>query len=252
MIVIYHNGKNVIEIANAASVLSINKFINKSIAHTLVEVAKQYPDEIVMWCHRGLKEQLNILEIKKIFHHKKILLSYSPSNTPFWDKSIGYVDTSFFARINSEVTFATWQISSSVGGIHSEVLLALKDKICFDKDLDYFLCSLAKLAMPNGLLCYSEPKLLKQKQEVTSKSANIFTLFRFVKQHYKFQWIFLLLFNMMVYERKFPILPFLFSLLYKNRNKVNIDLDGVKVQSSRNVIDKAMVDVIIPTIGRKS
>lgn len=250
MIIIYHNKGKVIAISNSNSI-NIDKANNLSLATFLMELAQEFPEELLVWCHESLKEQLNVSEIEPLFHHKKVMLSYNPSNTPFLDATIGYTDASLFVRVSHKVTFPTWQMSSAVGGVYASVLVAIKDKIPFDKDLDYFLCSLAKITMPKGLLCYSEPKLLKHTPEITSIKTSSFTLFRFVKQHYRSRWVFLLLLNLFLYERKFPFLPFLFSLFYKNRTKATIDLDSIKVQSSRKVIDKATVDVIIPTIGRK-
>ncbi len=249
MILIYHKDNRVVGLSNS---YNIDKFNNLSIAEFLVVLAKEYPEEILVWCHIHLKEQLNISEIEQLFHHKKLLFSYNPFDAMFLGKSIGYVDESPFIKVNKLVTFPTWQMSSWVGGIHSEVVLALNNEIPLDQDFDYFLNSLSKLGMRKGLLCYSEPKLLKQNLDNVSPKTSSYTLFRFVKQHYKIQWVFLLLFNLLVYERKFPFLPFLFSLFYKNRTKTNIDLDSIKVQSSRKVVNKATVDVIIPTIGRKN
>ena len=250
MIIIYHNGVDVVEMANAnASAMNIVK--DKSIASALVSVAKEYPEELLVWCYQNLKEQLNVLAIENLFHHKKLLLTYSPTANPFINDNIGYVDTSLFIKINKEVTFPTWQMSSAVGGVNSVVLLAIKNEIPLDKNFDYFLCSLAKLAMSKGLLCYSEPNLLKEKSEIIGSKTSDFTLFRFVKQHYRVHWVFLLLLNLVIYERKFSILPFLFSFFYKNRSKASINLDAIKVQSSKKVVNQATIDVIIPTIGRK-
>lgn len=247
MIIIYHNNSKVIELSNS---YSLDKANNLSIVGFLAALAKAYPDAILVWCHISLKEQLNVLEIEKLFHHRKLLLSYNPSGTLFLDKSIGYVEESPFIRINTAVTFPTWQMSSLVGGIHSAILLALKEEVTYDKDFDYFLCSLAKLGMRKGLLCYSEPTLLKQNPDSFSTKTSSYTLFRFVKQHYKTRWVFLLLLNLVLYERKFPVIPFIYCFFYKNRSDINIDLDFVIVQSSRKVIVKRTVDVIIPTIGR--
>jgi hypothetical protein len=51
-----------------------------------------------------------------------------------------------------------------------------------------------------GLLCYSEQQLLLSETEgiTTHKEANLFLLFRFVKQHYKKRWIVLLFMNLLV------------------------------------------------------
>lgn len=251
MIILYHNGKNVVEMADA-SAFSIEKYRNLSIAAVLVAVGKVHPNEILIWCHQSLKEQLNSEEIASLFHHKKLLLSYNSSGTNFIDKRIGNIDASLFIGINTAVPFATWQMSSDVGGVLAEVLLALKDEVPLDIHFDYFLCSLAKRAMPKGLLCYSEPRLLKQVSKAVQTKKSTYTLFRFVKQHYRTRWVFLLLLNLFLYERKFPFLPFLFSLFYKNRTKTTINLDSIKVQSSKKVIDKGTIDVIIPTIGRSA
>ena len=251
MILLYHNGNTVVALANAKA-FGMEKFSSKSIAAVLIEVAKAYPTEILVWCHQSLKDELNILAIEKVLHHKKLVLSYNPYDVLFLDSAIGYVDTSIFIQINKAVTFPTWQMSSMVGCVQAEVLLALNDSIALDKNFDYFLCSLGKLLMPKGLLCYSEPRLLKKQTESISTQTSYYTLFRFVKQHYRTRWVFLLLLNLFLYERKLPLLPFLFSLFYQNRSKLTINLDDIKVQSSRKVIATARVDVIIPTIGRKN
>jgi glycosyltransferase involved in cell wall biosynthesis len=250
MIIIYHNDSKVVEVSKTYSSCFDNAS-SLTIAEFLLQLAKEYPDELLLWCHIYWKELLNLSEIEQLFHHKKLLLSYHPSETLFIDKSIGYVEESPFIRINKAVPYPSWQMSSGVGGIHARVVLAFNDKIPFDKDFDYFLCSLAKLGMRRGLLCYSEPRLLKQHLDSIPTKNSSYSLFRFVKQHYKMRWVFLLFFNLAVYERRFAVLPFLFSFFYKNRTKTNINLDPIKVQSSRKVIDKASVDVIIPTIGRK-
>ena len=231
---------------------SINKAKTLSIVEFLFALAKEHPDEILVWCHLDLKSQLNISEISELFHHKRLLVSYNPTETHFIDKRIGYVDESPFIKINKMSTYPTWQMSGMMGGIYGSTLLALKKDVIHDYDFDYFLSSLAKLGMPKGLLCYSEPRLLKQKEGIVNSKASLFTLFRFVKQHYKTRWVFLLLGNLMIYEKKFPILPLLFSLFYRNRNNNRLNLGAIKVQSLRKVVDKTTIDVIIPTIGRKA
>jgi glycosyltransferase involved in cell wall biosynthesis len=251
MILIYHNGTKVIEMVHT-NTIAIDQFKHKSIAVVLFELAKAYPSELLVWCHQMGKDQLDVSKTENLFHHKKLLLSYAASNANFIDKTIGYIDTSLFIGKNKTVPYASWQMSSFVGGIYAEVLLASRDVVTADKNFDYFLCSFAKIAMPKGLLCYSEPRLLKQQPISTVTKPNWYTLFRFAKQHYRTRWIFLLLLNLFLYERKFPLVPFVFALFYKNRTKTNFNLDHIRVQSSKKVVEKATVDVIIPTIGRKN
>jgi len=250
MLIVYHNGNKAVKLSNTDGT-EVAKMNSLTSAELLAALAIEYPETLFVWCHIILKEQLNVSEIEQFFHHKKLLLSYNPYTAMYLDKSIGYVEESPFIKINKEATYPTWQMSSAVGGIHAEMLLALKGEIPLEKDFDYFLSSLAKLGMRQGLLCYSEPNLLKPQHKVIPTKTSSYTLFRFVKQHYKTQWVFLLFFDLMVHERKFAIWPLFFSLFYKNRSKANLNWDAVKVQSSKKVIDAATVDVIIPTIGRK-
>ncbi len=251
MIFVYHNNVKIVAVTNCkGKILPYSAFC--SIAEGLWILAKDFRDEKLVWCHCDYKEILNKEELDTLFHHDKLMFSYRPDESNYFGSVLGYVDQSLFINVNKKVSFPTWQMSSTVGFIHASVLIEIKDSIPFENDFDYYLSSLAKLCMPLGLLCYSEPKLLKEQLiEYRSNDATIGTLFKFVKQHYKIQWVFLLLFHLMIYERKFFFFPFLFSFFYKNRTKINVDLDNIKVQSYRKVIDQAVIDVIIPTIGRK-
>lgn len=252
MIILYHTDAKVVELINADAI-EIGKHAHLSIASFIALLSQEFPDEILVWCHLSLKEQLNLSGMEQLFHHKRLLFSYNPFGSFYIDRTIGYIDESPFTNVNSNVTFPTWQMSSWVGGVYLSVFLALKDEISSEKNFDYFLCSVAKLAMPKGLLCYSEPRLLKQQAHTINPiKRNTFVLFRFVKQHYKTRWVFLLLLNFLLYERKFPVFPMLVSLFYKNRNANTMNLDGIVVQSSRVFSTAETIDVIIPTIGRST
>jgi GT2 family glycosyltransferase len=249
MIVVYHQNSRVISVNKADENLS---FSNKNIVQTLFEIAVAYPEELIIWCDFDLKSNLNISEFETIFHHQRIMASYNPFESSFLSASIGYIDESVFVNLNNKVTYPTWQMSSYAGGIQTSVLLALKKEINVFDEFDYFLFSLAKQAMSKGLFCYSEPKLLKEIPNPIKvyKSSN-FTLFRFVKQHYRMRWIFLLFLNFFLYERKIPLLPLLFSLFYSRRKLKNDLFEKIQVQSTKRVVEQGTIDVIIPTIGRK-
>lgn len=250
MIIVYHENNKVIDVTNANKSLPVS---GKNIAATLFEIASAFPDELLIWCHFDLKSNLNLSEFETIFHHQKIMASYNPFQKTFLSDAIGYAEESVFININKKVTYPTWQMSSYVGGIQASVLLNLKAYLRVSNSLDYFLHSLAKLAMPQGLFCYSEPGLLKgitNHQNKIHKNSN-FILFRFVRQHYKIRWSFLLLLNLFLYERKITFLPFVFSLVYFRRKLKNRLLDNIEVQSTKKIIDSGTIDVIIPTIGRK-
>ena len=245
----YHQNHKVVRVLDVATQENIN-FDVFSISKTILIIAERFPDAIILWCEMSCISKLNLDVIPELFHHKKLLLSYSPDN--YFSSEIGYVDESPFINVNKKVSYPTWQMSGLVGGIASSVLIALKNQVICEANFDYFLCSLAKLGMPLGLLCYSEPKLL-QNHEINIKTnfGNRVKLFQFVKQHYKTRWVFLLVFNLAIYEFEFPLIPLLFSFFYKDRTNVNLNLDLISVQSSQKVVNKRSLDVIIPTIGRK-
>ena len=251
MIVVYHKNNRISTVVSATNkTLSFNK--KWTVANGMVQLATAFPQAKIVWCNTHCQENLNLKSIEVLFHHNKMMLSYCPDDNSYLGSKIGYVEESPFIKVNKKVSYPTWQMSSAVGVIHAAVILEIKDKIKTDCDFDYYLNSVAKIGMPLGLLCYSEPKLLNHTAIFEGQKASVFTLFRFVKQHYKTRWILLLFLNLMIYERSFPFTAFLTSLFYKNRNKLSIYLESINVQSSRRVVDRTTVDVIIPTIGRKA
>ncbi|MFH6994839.1 glycosyltransferase family 2 protein [Flavobacterium sp. FlaQc-48] len=249
MIVIYHHNNKVVEAVSEKENLN---FSTNNVLNVLVEIAVCNPNELLVWCHYDLKSNLNLSEIHDVFHHKKIMASYNPFANFLLSDAIGYVEESPFIKVNKKVTYPTWQMSSCAGGLHASVLLELKNSIPTSDNFEYFLHSIAKLAMDNGLFCYSEPLLLRGFFDETQiRKNNKYVLFQFVKQHYKAHWVFLLFLNLFLYERKLAFLPLVFSLFYSKRNLKKEVLSTIEVKSSKKTIETEDIDVIIPTIGRK-
>ncbi len=248
-IIVYHQNNKVVEVDfEGNSIL----FSQRSIAVNLFQIAEQYPESLIVWCQLDLKSNLNCNEFVNIFHQKKIMASYNLSINSFFSEAIGYVDLSLFLNIKKDVSYPTWMMSTHVGGVHAEVLNALNNRIPKDSNFDYFLHSMAKLAMPLGLYCYSEPKLVKKTDIIFPKyKKDIFILFRFIKQHYKTSWVFLLFINLFLYERKFNFLPLFFTLFYNRRYLKDDSLQLEHNQSQKKIVEIGTIDVIIPTIGRK-
>ncbi|MDI6049169.1 glycosyltransferase family A protein [Flavobacterium sp. XS2P24] len=251
MIVVYHQNNRVTKVISVHNELIIFD-LHSSIAEVLMVLAHQFPEEPIVWCHQLLENSLNIDGIATLFHHDKMMLSCRVSPTSFLGTGIGFVEESPFIKVNKNNTFPTWLMSSEVGMIHASALRLIRGSLKPDANFDYFLNSVSKVGMILGLLCYSEPQLLlKNAPNSISPKANLFILFRFVKQHYKKRWIVLLFLNLLIFEKRFPIFPFLYSLFFKNRKKTVLNLDAISVQSTLTVVDKKTIDVIIPTIGRK-
>lgn len=251
MIILYHNESKITEIVSTEG-NDFSKEINKNIISVLFDFAHRFDDEILVWCHQNEKDNLNVTEIQSLFHHKKFLFSYNSSSHNFFDRRLGYIEDSPYIKINKKVRYATWQMSSQVGALHSSVLEACKNDLFEEKSFDYFLNSFGKRAITHGLFCYSEPRLLLNRSEkLSNKKANLQQLFKFTKQHYKTRWVLLLLINLFVYEKKIAILPFLSSFFYKKRTFNPLRLNTISIESSKKIIEKGTIDVLIPTIGRK-
>ncbi len=248
MIVIYHKDNKVshVSIDGISTVVAAD-----SIAACFYEMAQKYPVEIMVWCHLDLQAHLDISAIAQRFDHPKKMFSYAVFTPNFLGNGIGYVEESVFIKINKSVRYPTWQASSDVVAISAQVLNSCKASVKAAEDFNYFLVSLAKKAMPNGLLCYSEPALLTQINiSDNGEQPRMDTLFRFVKEHYKTVWIFLLFLNLAVYEKKWAFFPLLRSLFY-NRQAFDPKKLHAIVPDSSILEEKRTVDVIIPTIGRK-
>jgi len=249
MIIIYHQDYKVLSIWNKTEEKPV-EFPQQSLQQLLFFIAKKFPSSLIVWCHNSQKDNLNLEQIPSIFHHKKIMASYNPSENNYLPDSIGYVEETPFIKINKEVHYPTWQMSSCVGGIHAEILNSIAEKST--NDFDYFLNSIAKKMMPLGLLCYSAPELLlNKKTSFTSLKATNLQLFKFVKQHYRTRWVFLLFLDLILYEKKVPIFSLIGSLFYKRGNFNSKLLDTVVISSSKKGNHEETIDVIIPTIGRK-
>ncbi|HEU4496841.1 MAG TPA: glycosyltransferase family A protein [Flavobacterium sp.] len=249
MIIIYHQNNKVHSVCDLEE--KTVRLKSSLVADALFEAASLFPGSLVVWCHVSQRKNLNQAMLPEIFHHKKMMASYDPAGNYLPD-AIGYVDQSPFIKINKQASYPTWQMSGCVGGIYSTVLNSLRQEIKAIKNFEFFLNSIAKLAMPAGLLCYSEPRLMADADfSCKQKKASFFMLFKFVKQHYRARWVFILFLNCFIYEKQFLVFPFLKALFYKNKKISNAALAPIPVESAKRVVGEKTIDVIIPTIGRK-
>ena len=251
MIIIHHNHLKVTKIIDVVG-NDISFPRDKTIPEVLKDITKVYPEVIVVWCHQMLANNINYEKIEHLFHHKKMFLSYQPGEGQYLGSQIGYIEETPFIRINTSVRYPTWQMSSLVGVTSSQVLNAIGASFYKIKSFSYFLQSVAKYYMPLGLMCYSEPQLLKQNQlTIPIQKASTYQLFKFVKEHYRWIWVWGLALDLVLYEKRLPLFPLFYSLLFSKLHDSGKAFDFIQVQSSNKVIESGTIDVIIPTIGRK-
>lgn len=252
MIIIVHHKHKTTQVMDAKMQTITRIATGNSITQTIYDVSTTFPDVLIVWCNVAYLNDLDVNAIPSLFHHRRILASYNPNAYFYLQKQIGYVERSFYVKVNKKVTYPTWMMSSSVGSVHASVINTLSNDLKFDINFDYFINSLAKRAMVEGLFCYSEPKLLKGNFSATAeiKQGSIYETFKFVKQHYKWVWVFFLSLAYLVYEKKITLLPLIKSLFFKQLS-TTFNLEAIPIQSTKTVITKHEIDVIIPTIGRK-
>ena len=252
MIVVFHNNKKVLRVLSH-DLQNVPFSKTGNIASALFELANAYPEKKIVWCHSAYETQLNTNFILNNQTFLNTVFSYNPKGN-YFPTAVGYVESSPFITINKKVTYPTWQMSGVVGYAHASVFLQIKDNTKPVADFDYFLCSLAKTYMPAGLFCYSEPYLFlnaNELQTIEAKKASIYTLFKFTNQHYRTRWIFLLILDLVLYEKRFPLAAFLLAFTYKKVNKKNLYLADVPFLSHSGITSTDTVDVLIPTLGRK-
>lgn len=248
MIVILHDNVKVVDIEFDAKD-SQNKnnsqvFVNQPIVQAFIDIAQKYPQNLLIWAHISNKNSINKQKLNNIFSHKLIMASYGNDCI---DSAMGYVEQTPFLKINKAVKYPTWVMSSQIGGIHAEVFNTLYDKSFYNINFTHFLSSIAKNAQPNGLWCYSIPDLIIEKVNEEQVNNQKIELFKFVKQHYKLQWCFILFFCLIIYEKKFPIFQ-LIQALFKSKILTEVDLSRFIEKSFTGPL--ASIDVVIPTIGR--
>jgi GT2 family glycosyltransferase len=251
MIQVIHNRNVVLKISKDDQSLEI--FDNLNISETVYKLAELYPSELILWCYTHLVPFINHEQISTICNSNSEIISYSISDENYLSKNIGFVEQSIFINFSKEVKFATWQMSSAIGIAHADVFLALKTTIKPVKDFDFFLNSVAKIAMPLGVFCYSNPLLLIDRNEeiIFNQKISFSSLFRFVSQHYKKVWLLVLFFCLIYKKRKFPLFALLKSFFYSK-----IAIDKVKISTFSLLSNPEFkysndIDVLIPTIGRK-
>lgn len=248
MIVIEHKKSTVTNVIFGDS--QISEFIGANAVYALAQLSAEYPNQIIVWFDKQVKHYLNLENIESILNQDRKLISYAPVSN-YFSSDIGYIEESPYININKNITYPTWLMSSCVGAAFSQTIAQFDSRFFQINNLDLFLNSVAKHYMPLGLFCYSEPRLLQKKTDYIQKQASIYELFRFVNQHYKSVWKYLLFLNLILYNKKIKVIPLLQSMLIcKKKYKKEIHFNDVTLEVNHDFQEET-IDVIIPTMGRK-
>lgn len=252
MIILVHDTKQVISCQKDGAVLS--NYHHKPLVKSFLDLSAVYPDELLIWVFQDYQQAVNYKTLKEIFHHKRIMASYSSAQ--YLPEAIGYVEQGPFINVNLNVKYPTWRMHQDVGGMYTSVINAYNTDLPQTKDLNALLHHLAKFAQPQGLLCYSNPDLLKPKtlqSSIPTQQTSLSQLFKFVSIHYKWVWKHLLILNLFIYDSKIPFLAWLKSCFISQKKITNNPLEAIPLPKLEPIkANDVDLDVIIPTIGRKA
>ena len=234
---------------NSDNQLKLND-LEGSIQEVMVTLAGKHPTQFIGWCHIELENEMNMEAWKHIFKHRLIMASYNTSSENFIDARIGYVEDTPFINVNKKCEYPTWLMSSNIGGIHASVITSFSELTKQKVSFDFFINLVAKIGMQKGLICYSNPQLVKKNllhSTINMPKITTVELLWFIKSTYRFRWVFLFVFNNFVYQNKLHIASFL-RVLFKKKIKNTGKLTPLSV-SSKNVNES--INVLIPTLGRE-
>ncbi len=245
MIIITHHKDRVVQIENNSVSVSGDKGLH--LTASIIKLAKEYPDTLLVWVAKEYRDFLNLDYFRNNKNFKNTLQSFNPGDN-YMPNDIGYVEETLFINVNKEVKYATWLMSATVGCAMSFIFNSIKSTISRNTPFDYYLNSIAKQAMPQGLLCYSNPALLIT-SETLSTSTNSLTIkqfFDFIKGNYKKRWLFLLAFQQLIFEKRFT---FHYAFLAFFKKKDTVIFKPLLEELAQNK-SKETIDVLIPTMGR--
>lgn len=219
----------------------------------LFQFCKEKDKSVIIWCNEKLYDFIDYNNLLKELNHSRLMISYSTSGQYFLNERIGFVDQTIFLKINRKVIYPTWLMSSDIGAINSDTLIAFDELSKTIKNLDELFCTIAKVGQPKGLISRSVPGLIKEESHLSiDQRASNSRLYDFVKKNYSFKWNLLLFLNTFLYEKKFHLFHLLRSILIPKIN-IEINLPNVKItDKGLSIVKKDFtVDVIIPTLKRK-
>lgn len=245
MIQLVHDSKKTLSVTRNGIPVTVGHIV---IIDAIIELCGKYPKDIIVWCRKGYEDKIDSTYIKTHLSKNTIISTDDGNGYPLM-QYIGYMGASPFIKINRHVRYPTWQMSDMAGAAHAETLIRYAVSVPANSSFSYFLNSLSKLYITLGLFCYSDPFILidGDKNRSQNISFNSYAVFRFIKQHYGTKGIVLLMFCTLIYQGRWLVIPFLYSLFYKRRSSHSIQQTNYSCETDY----LPEIDVIIPTIGRK-
>ena len=247
MIYLIHNEAKTFEKAFRNDEALLPKSIN--MVDVFWELAKAYPNEILVWVEKQYYGSLDEEYFKQLFRHQNIMASY-PIETRYFSDDIGYVDQLPFVNAKRDVEYPTWLMSTDAGGIYGITALKFRSLFKEIKGFGYLINSISKLGQQNSLFCYSDPGLVNHRNSNKLEfQASSDELISFVSQHYKREWVWVLAHCLKKYNNEVHLKELISGFTKGGYFWVNIDLGPIELEKSADLSEEH-IDIVIPTLGR--
>lgn len=210
------------------------------IIEAIYKCAQKHPDDYLLIYEKDADVEAFQAQLSELNHN-----AYFISNYNYTSEDLGYVEDSPFININKRVKYPTWLKGTALVCIHSKLVAMTAVTHSSINDYLYWLNSIGRLSRPLGVLNYQVPSLIQ------NEPFNDIQLYKFVKEHYKARWIFILLLCHLWYERRFPLIAFIYASFLK-RKVLNLAVDDLQFSKEIIGLEEFKYDVIIPTMGRAS
>lgn len=243
MLVVYHNSQQVLR------VLHENKFIEfddsqASICGVVTNLALQYPDELLVWCHENVAQAIQLEAIPNLVSLPHEIISFQPGYGGYFGSAIEWVEESLFVAVPKHIRYATWMISAQAGAM--QACLWTQIAPANTSSFDYTLHSIGKRVQSSGVFCYSEPALLGEKSIPKFAASSSGELYRFVKQHYKGVWVWILFWQQLRCQRQLPLSALISSWFVQRKKPVTLQVE----LPMPAVLSFPTISVLIPTLNR--
>ncbi|WP_397303674.1 glycosyltransferase family 2 protein [Nonlabens ulvanivorans] len=215
-----------------------SSFFEEPVILAIQKTARNHPDETIMISKKGVDTSIFKNQINEVVNPYTIISTATMSLS-----DLGYVEDSPFINVSTNHKYPTWIKSDELVCIHAALVNQLSRHLSSNTSFFYWINSVAKLSRPLGILNYQLPSAQSR-----NELSNVL-LYRFVKQHYKSRWTFLLLLCHVWYDKRFPLYAFAKAQFYKNRS-LKLDVEELQQLEIISVQQAFNYDVVIPTMGR--
>jgi glycosyltransferase involved in cell wall biosynthesis len=244
VLVVYHANQQVSRVLLDKQPLEVVN-PNDPICVVITKLAYQYPEELLVWCHENVAHAIQLETIPSLVTLAHEIISFQPGYGGYFESAIEWVEESLFVAVPKHIRYATWMISAQAGAMQARLWTQIAPSNTSDS-FDFMLHSIGKRVQSSGVFCYSEPALLNEKLNTTMVSASLNELYRFVKQHYKGIWVWILFWQQLRHQKKWACWALMSTWFIRRKKPLVLSID---LQPAIEPMTSA-VSVLIPTLNR--